>query len=73
MSCKSFKKEIVVNSTIEDEYSAVSEVRVVPSIIDLTIVYCDNNRTIAQTKEPRYSKHVLRWVHLIRDFRCLFC
>ena len=33
-------------------------------------MYCDNNRAIAQAKEPRShqrSKHVLKRYHLIRD------
>ena len=42
----------------------------VPSIVDPIPLYCDNNRAIAQAKEPRShqrSKHVLRRYHLIRE------
>jgi len=43
---------------------------VVPSIIDLVAIYCDNNEFIAKEKEPRshqLSKHVLRRFHFIRE------
>ena len=42
----------------------------VPTIADPILLYCDNNRAIAQAKEPRYhhrSKHILRRYHLIRE------
>ena len=43
---------------------------VVPSILDPLEMFCDNNRAIAQAKEPRShqkSKHILRRYHLIRE------
>ena len=43
---------------------------VVPSIVDPVDLYCDNNGTIAQAKEPRLhqrSKHIVRHYHLIRE------
>ena len=42
----------------------------VPSIVDLVPMYCDNNGAIAKAKEPRsqkMSKHLLRRYHLIRE------
>ena len=42
----------------------------VPSIIDPTPLYCDNNGAITQAKEPRShqrSKHVLRRYYLVRE------
>ena len=42
----------------------------VPSIVHLILLYCDNNGAIAQAKEPRShqrSKHVLRRYHFIRE------
>ena len=71
-----------MNSTTESEYIAASEVAkevvwirkfiaelgVVPSIVDLISLYCDNNGAIAQAKEPwshQRPKHVLRRYHLI--------
>ena len=46
----------------------ITELGVVPSIVDLIPLYYDNNGAIAQAKEPRShqrSKHVLRIYHLI--------
>jgi hypothetical protein len=43
---------------------------VVPSASGLLELYCDDNRAIAQAKEPRShqkSKHVLRRYHLIHE------
>ena len=84
ISWKSSKQSITAESTAEAEYMAasegakeavwmrifVSELRVVPSIEEPIVLYCDNNAAIAQAKEPRphkNSKHVLRRFHLIRE------
>ena len=81
---KSSKQETIADPTTESKYIAASEVAkeavwikkfitklgVVPSIIHPILLYCDNNGTIAQAKEPRShqrSKHVLRRYHLIRE------
>lgn len=81
---KSSKQGTVADSTTEAEYIAASdaakeavwikkfitELGVVPSIVDPVELYCDNNGAIAQAKEPRShqkSKHILRRYHLIRD------
>ncbi|GAB2295500.1 hypothetical protein Dimus_038360 [Dionaea muscipula] len=81
---KSFKQETTADSTTEAEYIVASEAAkeavwmkkfitelgVVPSIIDSVVVYCDNNGPIAQAMEPRShqkSKHVLRRYHFIRE------
>ena len=45
-----------------------SHLIVVPSIVDLIPLYCDNNGAIAQANEPwshQRSKHVLRRYHLV--------
>ena len=42
----------------------------VPSILNLVDLLCDNNGAIAQAKEPRShqrSKHILRRFHFIRE------
>ncbi|KAK2389827.1 secreted RxLR effector protein [Trifolium repens] len=84
VSWKSSKQETVADSTTEAEYIAassaakeavwikkfISELEVVPSIVDPISLYCDNNGAIAQAKEPRShqrSKHILRRFHLIRE------
>ncbi|WP_248788860.1 Ty1/Copia family ribonuclease HI, partial [Escherichia coli] len=84
VSWKSSKQETVADSTTESEYIAASdavkeavwikkfitELGVVPSIVDPIELYCDNNGAIAQAKEPRShqrSKHILRRYHLIRE------
>ena len=81
---KSSKQETVADSTIESEYIAasdaakevvwikkfVTELGVVPSILDLVDLFCDNNGAIAQAKEPRShqkSKHILSRFRLIRE------
>lgn len=81
---KSSKQDTVADSTTEAEYIAaseaakeavwikkfISELGVVPAIVEAIPVYCDNNGAIAQAKEPRShqrSKHVLRRYHLIRE------
>ena len=67
MSWKSFKQEMVTDSTTEIEYIATSEVAkevvwirkfiselgVVSSASSPMNLYCDNSRAIAQTKEPK--------------------
>jgi hypothetical protein len=48
----------------------LSELGIVPSIVDPIDLYCDNNDAIAQAKENRShqrSKHILRRYHLIRE------
>ncbi|KAK9044682.1 hypothetical protein V6N11_058576 [Hibiscus sabdariffa] len=84
VSWKSSKQDTVADSTTEAEYIAASEAAkeavwikkfitelgVVPSILDALELYCDNNGAIAQAKEPRShqrSKHILRRFHLIRE------
>ena len=84
VSWKSSKQETTADSTTEAEYIAASEAAkeavwikkfitelgVVPSIIDPIQLYCDNNGAIAQAKEPRShqrSIHVLRSYHLISE------
>ena len=84
VSWKSSKQEMTADSTIESEYIAASEAAkeavwikkfitelgVVPSIVHLILLYCDNNGAIARAKEQRShqrSKHVLRRYHLIRE------
>ncbi|PKI48398.1 hypothetical protein CRG98_031208 [Punica granatum] len=84
VSWKSSKQETVADSTTKAEYIAasnaakdavwikkfVTELAVVPSIVDPVDLYSDNNGAIAQAKEPRShqrSKHILRRFHLIRE------
>jgi hypothetical protein len=84
VSWKSSKQETTTDSTTETEYIAaseaakegvwikkfVTELRVVPSASGPLKLYYDNNRAIAQAKEPRShqkSKYVLRRYHLIRE------
>ena len=84
VSWKSSKQETVADSTTESEYIVasnaakeavwikkfVTELGVVPSILDPVNLFCDNNGAIAQAKEPRShkkSKHILRRFHLIRE------
>ena len=87
VSWKSSKQETTVDSIIEAEYitafkatkeaiwvrNFISELGVVPSIINPVPLYCDNNGAIAQAKEPRShqrSKHVLKRYHLITEIIC---
>jgi hypothetical protein len=47
------------------------ELGVFPNASSPLNLYCDNNGTIAQVKEPRNhqkNKHVLRKFHLIQEF-----
>ncbi|KAL4284899.1 hypothetical protein GQ457_16G009220 [Hibiscus cannabinus] len=84
VSWKSSKQDTVADSTTEAEYIAASEAAkeavwikkfitglgVIPSIVDVVDLYCDNNGAIAQAKEPKShqrSKHILRHFHLIRE------
>ena len=67
VSWRSSKQDTIDDSTIEAEYIAASDIAneavwikkfitglgIVPSISDLADLYCDNNRAIAQAKEPR--------------------
>ncbi|KAL0451357.1 UNVERIFIED_CONTAM: Retrovirus-related Pol polyprotein from transposon TNT 1-94 [Sesamum latifolium] len=78
-----FNQDTTVDSTTETEYIAASEAAkkavwmknyiqelgVVPSIAEPVVIFCDNNRAIAQAKEPRShhrSKHILRRYHLLK-------
>ncbi|KAL0295504.1 UNVERIFIED_CONTAM: hypothetical protein Sangu_3196500 [Sesamum angustifolium] len=48
----------------------IQELDVVPSSTEPMVIFCDNNRAIAQAKEPRShhrSKHILRRYHLLRE------
>ncbi|RDY02340.1 hypothetical protein CR513_14210, partial [Mucuna pruriens] len=68
VSWKSSKQEIVTNSTIDVEKGESGNPLL--SLEDLIDLYCDNNKEIAQAKEPRshqQSKHILRLFHLIRE------
>jgi hypothetical protein len=85
LSWKSSKQDTVTDSTTEAKYIAASEAAkegvwmrkfliklgVFPNASSRLNLYCDNNRAIAQAKEPRNhrkNKHVLRKFHLIREF-----
>ncbi|KAL0325269.1 UNVERIFIED_CONTAM: Secreted RxLR effector protein [Sesamum radiatum] len=84
VSWKSSKQTTKADCTTEAEYIATSkaakeavwmknyiqELDVVPSIGEPVVIFCDNNRSIAQAKEPRshrHSKHILRRYHLHRE------
>ena len=84
VSWRSSKQDTMADSTTEAEYIAASDAAkeavwiknfyfrlgVVPSITNSVDVYCDNNGTITQAKEPishQRSKHMLRRFHLIRE------
>ena len=84
VSWKSSKQDTTADSTTEAEYIAASEavkeavwmkkfitkLGVIPSCVDPVTLYCDNNGTTAQVREPRShqkSKHILRKFHLIRE------
>ncbi|KAK8554175.1 hypothetical protein V6N12_031146 [Hibiscus sabdariffa] len=83
VSWKSSKQETVDDSTTKAEYVSareatkedvwikefISELRVVPSILDAVGLYCDNNGAIAQAKEPishHGPKHTFKCFYLIR-------
>ena len=84
VSWRSIKQKCIANSTIEAEYVAICEaakeavwlkkflmeLEVVPASLSPIILCCDNNRPVAQSKEPRNygeGKHVKRKYHLIQD------
>ena len=84
MSWKSSRQPTTVDSTTKAEYIAASDAAketvwlkkfitdlgVVPMILDPIPLLCDNNGAIAQAKELRShqkSKHILRRFHLIRE------
>ena len=55
-------KEVVWMCKFIDEHGVVS------TIVDLIVLYCDNNGALALAKEPQshqQSKHILRKYHLI--------
>ena len=82
VSWKSSKKTTTADSMTEAKYIAASDAAketfwlritdlgVVPSILDSILVLCDNNGAIAPANEPRSHqklKHILRCFHLIRE------
>jgi hypothetical protein len=84
VSWRSSKQDTTSDLTTEAEYIAaseaakegvwikrfVAELGMIPSASGPLELYCDNNRAIAQAKEPRShqkSKHILRRYHLIRE------
>ncbi|XP_054806286.1 uncharacterized protein LOC129308954 [Prosopis cineraria] len=84
VSWKSSKQSTIADSTTEAEYIATSdtakeaiwikkfitELGVVPSILDPINLFYDNSGAIVQSKEPRShqkTKHILRRFHLIRE------
>ncbi|KAL0302290.1 UNVERIFIED_CONTAM: Retrovirus-related Pol polyprotein from transposon TNT 1-94 [Sesamum calycinum] len=84
VASKSSKKATIADSTTEDEYivaleaakevvwmkNYIQELGVVHSIAEPVVIFCDNNREIAQAKEPRShhrSKHILRRYHILRE------
>ena len=84
VSRKSSKQLAVADSVTEAEYIVASEVAkervwikkfiielgVVPEIVALTSLYCDNTKVVAQAKEPRShhkSKHILGRYRLVRE------
>src|SRR3954464_12827306 len=84
VSWRSSKQPVVAGSTMEAEYVValeaaqdavcmkefISEVGVVANALDPMVIYCDNNGSIANAKEPRshkHSKHIKRRFHSIRE------
>ncbi|KAL0402328.1 UNVERIFIED_CONTAM: Retrovirus-related Pol polyprotein from transposon RE2 [Sesamum latifolium] len=54
----------------DDDAKSQSELGVVPSIAKPVVIFCDNNRAIAQAKKPRShhrSKYIFRRYHLLRE------
>ncbi|KAL0378623.1 UNVERIFIED_CONTAM: hypothetical protein Sradi_3167800 [Sesamum radiatum] len=48
----------------------IQKLAVVPSIVDLVVIFGDNNGAIAQAKEPishHRSKHIVKCYHLLRE------
>ncbi|KAL0445218.1 UNVERIFIED_CONTAM: Retrovirus-related Pol polyprotein from transposon TNT 1-94 [Sesamum latifolium] len=81
---KSSNQDTIADSTTKAEYIAASEAAkeavwmknyiqelgVVLSIAEPVVIFCDNNGTIAQIKEPRSHhrfKHILKRYHLLRE------
>src|SRR3954471_12677576 len=84
VSWRSSKQPVVAGSTTEAKYVAaseaaqeavwmkefISELGVVASALDPMVIYCDNNGSIANAKEPRShknSKHIKRRFHSTRE------
>ena len=80
---RSVKQSSIVDSTKEAEYIAaceaakeavwlkkfITDLEVVPNIDKPIVLYCDNSRAVANSKEPRShkrGKHIERKYHLIR-------
>ncbi|KAL0458626.1 UNVERIFIED_CONTAM: hypothetical protein Slati_0489800 [Sesamum latifolium] len=68
------KSEYIVASKAAKEVvwmkNYIQELAVVPNIAEPFFIFCDNNRAIAQAKEPRShhrSNHILRRYHLLRE------
>jgi hypothetical protein len=85
VSWRSFKQSVIAGSTVESEYMAtaeasskgvwirnfITELGVVPSVLDPLEILCDNTGAIALAKEPKYhpnTKHINRRFHIIRDY-----
>ena len=85
MSWRSCKQSVIAGSTVESEYmdaleassegvwirNFITELGVVPSVLDPLEILCDNTAAIALAKEPRYhpkTKHINRRFHIIRDY-----
>lgn len=66
-------KYIVVSNAAKEAIQIkkfTNGLKISPSIVDLTDLYCDNNGAINQAKELRshqHFKHVLRQFHLIQE------
>ena len=78
------KQPVVARSSMEAKYIAaseaaaeavwmkefISELSVVPSVLDPMVIYCDSTGAIANAKEPRShknSKHIKRCFNSIRE------
>ena len=77
----------IADSTMEAEYVAACkaakeavwlrqfliDLEVVPSANKRITIYCDNNRAVANSKEPRShkrGKHIERKYHLLKEIVC---
>ena len=84
MSWRCIKKKCIADSTTEAEYiiaceaakeavwlkKFLKELGVVPASLSPIILYCDNSKVVAQSREPKTQgkgKYVERKYHLIRD------
>ncbi|KAL0303287.1 UNVERIFIED_CONTAM: Retrovirus-related Pol polyprotein from transposon TNT 1-94 [Sesamum radiatum] len=84
VSWKSSEQATTADSTMEDEYIAaleaakeavwmknyIQELGVIPRIAVPVVIFCDNNGTMEQAKEPRshhHSKHILRRYPLLKE------